>query len=204
MRPFVGSNYQLSENGRLLLIAESYYFPSNSTKHLEAEKWYELNESELSSEELSYINCRGLLESPWKPEGHAIYREVNRCLESTVPSSDDRGVSHVAFANTFYRPAVSSGGSFRHCCKPIDWEKAVSLGEAVIRALEPDLVVYVTKYGWDSVGRFVAAKVPEVSFDFTCHPADPRHWNVKSYAHGRPKFMKILQSIFSKNQTPRP
>ena len=38
---YVGENYSNSKNKRILLIAQSHYFPQNSTVHYEAKNWYD-------------------------------------------------------------------------------------------------------------------------------------------------------------------
>lgn len=196
MLPYVGRDYVSKSHGKLLLIGESYYFPEESDIHLNAEKWYGITQDDLNGDEVIYIHCRGLLECPWNYPGHAMYRELNRCLAVHGLPYEDRAISHVAFANAFYRPAAEAGESIKNCGVPLDHAKSREITEAMIRVLQPDLVIFVSKYSWDSNGRFVAENLPETVFDFTSHPVDPRHWNVSTYAHGRGKFMKILDGHF--------
>lgn len=197
MLPYVGGDYLSASHGKLLLIGESFYFPEESTIHLDAEHWYSLTEDSLNGDELQYIDCRGLLECPWDAAGHAMYREINRCLDEHRLSFEERAISHIAFANAFFRPASKSGESISHCSTALDHGKSREITKAMIRVLKPDLVIYVSKFAWDSNGRFLAEAMPDVSFEFTSHPADPRHWNVASYAHGRSKFMSILEKFFA-------
>jgi len=204
MLPYVGGDYLSPSHGKLLLIGESFYFPDESTIHLDAERWYSLAQDSLNSDELRYIDCRQLLECPWNYAGHAMYREINRCLDEHGLKYDERAISHVAFTNAFFRPATVPGGSIRDCGEAIDHGKSREITAAMIRVLQPDLVIYVSKFAWDSNGRFLAADMPEFSFEFTSHPANPRHWNVASYAHGRPKFMSILEKFFSAGAETRP
>jgi hypothetical protein len=196
MLPYVGADYASTSHGKLLLIGESFYFPDESTIHRDAERWYELSEADLNGDEVEYICCRGLLECPWGAPGHAMYREINRCLDAHELVYEDRAISHVAFANAFFRPAEVPGGSFKHCGIPLDYEKSRDITEAMIRILQPDLVIYVSKFAWDSSGQFVAQRLPEIPFRFTSHPANPFHWNRKSYEHGRSKFMELLKRHF--------
>ncbi len=197
MLPYVGGNYLSPSHGKLLLIGESFYFPEESTIHLDAEHWYSLTKDSLNREELQHIDCRGLLECPWSESGQEMYREINRCLCEQGLTYEERPISHVAFTNAFFRPASASGGSIRDCGEAIDHAKSREITAAMIRALRPDLVVYVSKYAWDSNGCFLAKDMPEFAFEFTSHPADPRHWNVASYAHGRSKFMSVLEKFFA-------
>lgn len=197
MLPYVGGDFSSASHGRLLLIGESFYFPSESTAHMDAERWYSLTEASLTIDEIEHIHCRGLLECPWAADGHEMYREINRCLNEHGLEYEERAVSHVAFTNAFFRPASESGGSIRHCSTSLDHGKSREITGAIIRALEPDLVIYLSKFAWDSNGQFLAESMPEVSFEFTSHPTDPFHWNVTSYPHGRSKFMSILKSFFA-------
>lgn len=196
MLPYVGEDYVSSSHGKLLLLGESFYFPEESTIQFDAEGWYSLTEESLNEDELQYINCRCLLECSWNSAGHKMYREINRCLDELGLVYDDRAISHVAFANAFFRPASESGKSIKHCSIRLDHKRSREITEAMIRVLKPDLVIYVSKYAWDSNGCYLAESMSDVSFDFTSHPADPRHWNVASYDHGRRKFMSLLGNFF--------
>ncbi|MCF7733318.1 MAG: uracil-DNA glycosylase family protein [Akkermansiaceae bacterium] len=196
MLPYVGGDFGASSHWKMLLIGESFYFPPESTIHLDAARWYSETQNSLNADELEYFNCRGLLECPWKADGHQMYREINRCLDSLGLECSERAVSHVAFTNSFCRPAAKSGDSFKHCCTELDRIKSQEVTKAVIDVLNPDLVVYVSKYAWDCVGHNLAELLKDKTFRFASHPAGQFYWNRRGYAHGRPKFIQILQDDF--------
>ena len=198
MLPFVGKDYVSANHSKLLIFGESFYFPEESTLHKDPSKWYSTNQDSLTEEEVEYINCRGLLECDWGSPGHKMYRELNSCLTELNLPSLDRPVSHVCFTNTFMRPARDSGGSFRHCCAERDVVASIDILTRVISTLSPDLVIFTSKYAWDAVGWRVAGQVSATTFDFVSHPADPFHWNVKSYEQGREKFRSLLRKWATK------
>jgi hypothetical protein len=195
MMPYVGGDYESEGHIKILLIGESFYFPDGATSNLDPEAWYQSNQSQLTDEEIGYYDCRGLLECSWGSPGHEMYREINRCIGSLELSAEDRPVSNIAFTNAFLRPAVY-GDSFKHICTDLDRLKSREITTQVIRALKPDLVVYVSKEAWYQSGQHLAEEITDVKFESVSHPADPRHWNVKSYSDGRAKFIKILNEQF--------
>jgi hypothetical protein len=199
MRPFVGKDYVSTTHARLLILGESFYFPEDSLVHKEAGNWYAMKQGSLTEEEVTYINCRQLLECDWGSPGHKMYREINRCLaELDLPSQDDRPVSHISYTNTFSRPARDSGGSFKDCCVDQDVVESIRMVTKVIEALSPNLVIFVSKYAWDVIGANIAKQISEPKFDFVSHPTDPFHWNVESYQHGRRKFVTLLKEWAAK------
>lgn len=198
MLPYVGGDYESTDHVKLLLIGESFYFPKESTIHLDAGRWYSESESALAlnAAEVEFFGCRGLVECPWKADGHEMYREINRCLDTLGLHYSERAISHVAYMNAYFRPASKHGESFKHGCTPLDRTKSWEITEQVLSAIQPDLVVYVSKYAWDNVGRHLATRLKGPEFRFTSHPAGQFYWNRSGYAHGRPKFIQILQEDF--------
>ncbi len=192
MLPFVGQGYVLENRPKLLILGESFYLPEYSTLQLNAGEWYSSNQGLLDDEVVAWINCRGLLECDWKSGGQRMYAEINRCLAEVDLPSLDRPVSNICYNNTFMRPATE-GESFKHCCEEQDIVVSIDTLTRVIATLKPDLVIFVSKYAWDAVGWRIAKQIASVNFDFVSHPLDPRHWNVKSYEHGREKFISLLK-----------
>lgn len=195
MMPYIGADYDSSSHRKLLIVGESYYFPDESTIHHDAQAWYELTQGDLNEEEIWYIHCRGLVECDWSSAGHKMYRELNSCLGTLGLPGPERAISHVSFMNTFFRPASVPGESFRHCCQSIDIEESMSVLPRIFQMLAPDVILFCSKFSWDSVGRSLELD-PSVNLHFVSHPTDPFHWNVESYEHGRNKFMEILQDEF--------
>ena len=199
MLPYVGPDYASSGHKKMLLIGESFYFPEDSTIHKDAAKWYQKTQADLNEEEEIHIHCRSLIEGEWRAKtGHEMYREIDKYLRACSPELDaaERATSHIAYTNAFLRPAAERGKSFMPCCTTEDRERSIEVTNAVIKTLQPDLVIYLSKYAWDCVGWQVADLNPSVIFDFTSHPTDPFHWPVKDYPHGREKFIKLLNEQF--------
>ena len=194
MLPFVGKDYISPKHSKLLILGESFYFPKDSTWHRDPSRWYSANQKSLNEGEVTYFNCRGLLEGPWHPRtGHAMYLEIKRCLDKFVLPSPDRSISHIAYTNTFMRPANVPGQSFEHYCKEQDITASVDVLTKVITALSPDLVIFASVYAWGAVGRRLAKHFPETKFDFVCHPTTGGlHWNRKTCPNGREKFVSLL------------
>ena len=193
MLPYVGADYDSPFHPRLLILGESFYFPEESTIHKVPDEWYASNQSHLTDDEVSYIHCRGLVECNWDAAGHKMYREINASLRELNYPTPDRPISHACFTNTFLRPASISGQSFMHCCTNRDIYLSLEVLSSVLSTLSPHQVIFASKYGWDSVGVSLAKQFPNMIFDFVSHPADPFHWNVQAYPHGRNKFMSLLK-----------
>ena len=196
MLPYVGGEYAAETHRKLLVLGESFYFPDDSTIHLDASHWYGSEQSRLDPEEQEYINCRKLLECDWGSPGHKMYRELNGCLASLGLPHPDRPISNIAFTNAFMRPASVPGGSFRHCCTALDGERSKETIGGVVRILEPDIVIFASKFSWDVLGGWLAGSSACKKIDFVSHPADPFYWNRKNYSHGRKKFLGLLAKEF--------
>ena len=127
-----------------------------------------------------------------------MYRELNACLGELNLPSHDRPVSHICYTNTFMRPAIE-GDSLKNICVPQDFAMSIEVLTKVISILKPDLVIFASKWAWDSVGWRIAEQVSGVTFGFACHPTTGgRYWNKKVYPHGREKFISLLTDWASK------
>lgn len=197
MLPFVGQNYVSANHSKLLILGESFYFPEESTLHKEPSRWYSANQSSLTEEEVEYVNCRGLLECAWRSDGHKMYREINNCLAKFELPTRDRPISHISYTNTFLRPAIY-GDSFKDCRVQQDIVVSVDTLTRIIASLTPDIVIFASKYAWDEIGLRIEKQISGTMFRFVSHPADPRHWNVESYPHGREKFISLLKTWVAK------
>ena len=203
MMPYVGPSYKSDRHKKLLLIGESFYLPPESTVHKNANEWYKKNASVLNEEEIRYLDCRGLLEGDWVGgTGHTMYLEIDRCLRTCISGLKDneRATSHIAYTNAFLRPASESGKSFKFCCEDIDRKVSVEVIDAVVKSLQPDFVIYLTRFGWDEysydgVGELVAGLNPSVAFEHVNHPTSPAY-NDKSKKCGREQLIDLLKTKF--------
>lgn len=196
MRPYVGPDYSSVEHRRLLIIGESGYFPEESTIHLDPLRWYGASEADLDEEELEYINWRKLVQCLWPHAGHKMYRELNSRISELGMKFTDRPISNVAFINAFQRPASIPGDSFAACCQPKDGEVALMTLNAVIGVLEPEIVIFASKWSWHVLGHQIQATYPSCIFEFVAHPTSPFWWNRRGYPHGKLKLMSILRDKY--------
>ena len=129
--------------------------------------------------------------SPWDSNGHFIYKEIDRCLHRSGFSGYENAFMHVSFMNAFQRPSPLEGESIKHFATDLDFKMARAVLNDVTSLLKPRLVVFMSIYSHQTVGRHV--QIDSGIVDFTCHPATGgRYWNNPSYKSGRDKFMKIL------------
>ena len=200
MRPFIGKNYGKSNSGKIMLIAESHYLPPKSTISRNPENWYNSTQSDLSNEEIAWINTRNILKGNWKPAGHMIFRELNTRMSEFIDNKEFRAMTNVAFMNGFQRPAPETGDSIRNFCKPIDFKIGAKTIDNVVRVIEPDLVIFVSKLSWDKLRWKIPKSELEIIYDFVCHPGTGgRYWHNKKYEHGVKKFKSLIEKEVNKN-----
>ncbi|MDD4963962.1 MAG: hypothetical protein PHI11_08610 [Gallionella sp.] len=198
MMPFIGDNYVSLSHRKLLLIGESNYFPKKAESHHSAEAWYLNSYKELTDEEMRWINCRDLLTGKWESPGHFIYRELNRCIEEILEiNSLVKGITHVAYMNGFQRPA-NTGDSIKKILKEVD----ITIGYEAIRntilAIDPDIVVFVSKFTGQCFKRKVSNDFKAIKCHTVCHPGTGGlYWHNQNYANGRKKFISILKDEFN-------
>ena len=187
MLPYVGGNYKDTE---ILIIGESFYLPNECQLNKSSIKWYNSTQDELTENEKEWIDCRGLVECDWKSNGHFIYRELNRTIESVF----GLGFEKVAFMNGFQRPACKEGESFRYDCEDLDVEIAYKTINRVQEILKPEKVIFVSKYTWDKLNwKVIEQKIAKL-YDWVCHPGTGgRYWNNSNYPSGKEKFIELLK-----------
>jgi hypothetical protein len=204
MKPFIGEQYEAPNHRKLLLIGESFYFPKSTSIHLNADTWYSGKQSDLTKEASSeqesplmfWINCRGLLQCSWKAPGHKIYSELNNRLKEVLPTSDQRAVSNIAYMNAFQRPAIEKD-SIKNSIKDIDIEVAIKTINDVLKIIKPEIVIFVSKFSWDTLKSKLTYDKSKTELHFVCHPATGGlWWNKKNYKNGKQKFMTLLENNF--------
>ncbi|AYN67492.1 hypothetical protein D1013_09015 [Euzebyella marina] len=200
MRPFIGENYGKYNSRKIMLVAESHYLPPKSTISQNPENWYNSKQTDLSKEEIAWINTRGILSGDWKPNGHMIFRELNTRMSDFMDVKEFRAMTNVAFMNGFQRPAPETGDSIKKFCKPIDYKIGAQTINAVINIIEPDLVIFVSKLSWDELRWKIPKSELRVKYDFVCHPGTGgRYWHNKNYEHGMKKFKSLIESEVNTN-----
>ncbi len=197
MIPFIGDYYLSQNHKKMLLIGESYYLPNETVLHHSANRWYLSTQKELNEEETEWINCDGLLRCKWESAGHFIYREINSSIFSLPFDKKQRAIDEIAFTNYFQRPAEKEGESFKGFCVQEDIERSKKIVNKVIEDLDPELIIFVSKYAWDIGGKEIKLKYKDKIVDFVCHPGTGgRYWHNKNYIHGKNKFLKLLKGKF--------
>jgi len=112
------------------------------------------------------MRTRGILNKllhGWKAPGHAIYRQLESALIEAGLPANDSVFRQIAFMNAFQRPA-KTGASIRNSNLDID---------QVIKAIQPDHVVFVSTKAKKTVGKRLKQELKGVH-----HPACP-WWNRK-------------------------
>ena len=176
MKPWVGNEYNADTHKRLLVIGESHYLPPNSTVHLNAEKWYGKQQSDLGEEEIKWLSTSGIIRSNkdnnFPKKAHGIYRNacaaINSCSFNYNPPS--KVIDHFAYYNFFQRPAEISGDSIK--VKPVDKDVSLSVLKAVLDVLEPELVIFTSSLA-GKVGRGL---VSDNNFPFVVTPHPTCAW----------------------------
>ncbi len=189
--PYIGRNYGSLKERKVLLVAESHYFPENSRIHFEAEKWYNSSNDYLTEEEIYYINTRKVLETEWNTVSDVIFKEINSTIQPLV-SDNSRAMNYVAFMNCFQRPG-KTGDSISQSCSELDIEKAYETINSVIEIIKPEFVIFYSKFSWDNVGWRLAKNLENINFEFSCHPATGgRYWHKSSYVNNKNKIITYL------------
>lgn len=200
MLPFVGKNYGKSSSRKIMLIAESHYLPPKSTISKNPEKWYSSTQTDLTDEEIAWINTRNILKGNWKPAGHMIFRELNTRMSEFMNVKEFRAMTNVAFMNGFQRPAPETGDSIKNFCKSIDYRIGAKTITEVVNIIEPDLVIFVSKLSWDKLRWKIPKSELGIRYDFVCHPGTGgRYWHSKKYEHGLKKFKSLIEKELNKN-----
>jgi hypothetical protein len=193
LMPFVGLNYNNVNSKRLLLIGESHYLPKNSVVSKDANKWYNSNINDLTSEEIDYINTRGVTTCKWDKPGHMIFRELEKRMSNHIEKYNGRSINSCAFMNGFQRPSPENGGSIKKFCTEQDYKISSETINSVINIIEPEFVIFVSKLTWDKLGWRVKKGNKNIRFDFVCHPGTGGNfWHNSKYPHGVKKFIDLI------------
>ena len=194
MIPFVGDQYESSEHRKVLIIAESNYLNEHVTVHHDADAWYKKSQDDLDKEHIHWIDCRALVSEDSNKPGHKIYKNINKAIESVGLGKGGRGIDHVAFMNAFQRPSPEYGESMKGNAAQIDLDVSAAVIKSVVDILEPDCVIFASKYAWGQFhSRIDTAEKPTT--DWVYHAGDNRWWNRGEYPNGEAKFIEILKRL---------
>ena len=103
-------------------------------------------------------------------------------------------MTNVVFMNGFQRPAPEPGKSIRKFCERIDYTIGAKTIEKVIDIVEPNLVIFVSKFSWDELRWKLPKPKFGTEYDFVCHPGTGgRYWHNTDYKHGVSKFTNLVR-----------
>ena len=202
LEPAIGKNYGMNNLHKLLVVAESNYFEDDlETKSVfkDAEKWYHSANCPLIPEEK-----KGDVNS-WIGEGYKIFDNIFKSMKTVLNESsieyDSYLLNEFAFyKNYFLRPASRKGSnlSFKKDCKQIDREVAGMALCGIIDIIEPDILIFTSKYAWEEFRRYCknANLVFEnTKIEFVYHPSLHFSWNHRN-GLGKPTFERLLREYW--------
>jgi hypothetical protein len=192
MMPHIGVFYS---KFRILVIAESHYFPKDSSIHKTAGTWYKASDKDLTEKEQGYINTQKLLRKKWNSPGHNVLMELNRAIADglNLPRKGEvKATEYVAYMNAFQRPG-ETGMSLKKSLTDVD--KAIGLQTVmeVLKLLNPRLVIFTSILAWNRIGKQLDKNYTKFNIHATYHPAAYRYWHGKKYKKGRRKFVELVR-----------
>lgn len=106
------------------------------------------------------------------------------------------------YKNYFLRPASVKGNnrSFKKDCKPIDREVAGKALCGVIEVIQPDILIFVSKYAWEEFNGYCQNTnlvFENTKIESVYHPAHPGSWHNKN-GLGKQKFEQLLREHWLK------
>lgn len=186
MIPHVGKSFNTGKYKRLLVVAESHYLPSSSKIHLDIE-WYNKSFLDLTPEEKDWTFTSNIFCN----KNHKIHNNIKKAIAGAgldITKVND----HVSFMNYFLRPALFKKG-IKNTVKHIDKVKALENFIKVIDILNPELIVFVSKFSVSSFEELLIDNSPVweytenrgIEYTYTNHPSQPC-WNTAI----RPEYFK--------------
>ncbi|MFA7401956.1 MAG: hypothetical protein WCZ21_05445 [Bacteroidales bacterium] len=190
MIPFVGNQY---EKFNILIIAESFYLPQESTIHLD-KKWYQKSTKDLNKEECEwtspvYAIC-DFLKNEKVDKGHTIYLNLKNALEKALDMETKDVYKYIAYYNYFQRPAKYTE-SIEITSEDKDVSNKVFTG--ILNILKPNLIVVTSSKCRDNITFPIEIKDKII---FTPHPVSV-WWNRKDSNNniGKNKFIDSVKAI---------
>jgi hypothetical protein len=205
MRPFVGNQYKSSRHKKVLVLAESHYWPEGTVPPTVAEWYGGLHPLELNKEQFKHLNTRGVVRAHEPGGGAKGYTRIFKNFAAEIQLADFDNdptmcMDHVAFMNTFQRPAAN-----RRSINGIDLEEdikmAIDVVICVIKSLRPEFVCFASKLAWNTVGRKIESCHsqinPQIRFAHCAHAA----WWRFHKKTGREAFRTFIQSAINPDAT---
>ncbi len=198
-----------SENhSRLLIVAESNYFEDEAESVYKSvfknpEAWYQGEDRQ----HLIPITGKEPEEYKVKVSNFISYRTINKLCK---PMKEVSGLNcnpiykEAMFYNYFLRPAtkqVNGKRGFVNDCKQLDRIVAGTALCGIIDLVNPDIVIFVSKYAYDEFKKYAESVGYEYNpekINFVCHPASfgPNGWYYSK--DGKQKFERLLREYWIK------
>ena len=191
MIPFVGENYYKAKR-KILIVAESHYLEGPSDYNTGPTKWYSSTQENLFHSEVKCINTSEIV----KESDHMVFRELENILNKSIEMYNGRSINSIAYMNGFQRPSQTPGAPISLMASLKDFEEASKTIEKVIEILKPQLVIFISKYTWDKVGKMISKGNLNIGtiFNYVSHPASGgRYWNNKNYVNSKFKLIELLK-----------
>lgn len=192
MKPFIGENY-LNSKKKLLFIAESHFFDMDESliteKYINSSprKWYSSSIQDLHISKHNWINTRLVIET----SKHMVFRELEKVLSISMEKYNGRAMNNIAFMNGFQRPANKYGASIKGIASERDFQEGAKTIEGVIKIINPDYVIFISKYTWEKIGLRLA-RIEGINYEFINHPASIKYWNDKKNPNSKYRLLELL------------
>jgi hypothetical protein len=175
MLPFIGTEYDKRAK-KLLIIAESHYLEKDTQTDIM--KWYELDETLISSDDRASVDTRGVVEYHY-PNHKTLFRKIGESIISCGFNPKDKSnmFKYVAFYNFFQRPAEEYGKTINP--NPKDIKKAEETFEHIVETINPTHILFVSKKSWNFASKVRGKYKDRIAFGYSMHPSSP-WWNRKT------------------------
>ena len=199
--PFVGSNYGKGGKPRILLIAESHYFPKSSNKHLDPIAWYSGTSDSLTPEERGWITTKTNFVdfvNGYRNRTNRIWRNLFSAINSYgpkyAPEHYKQVVDDIAFFNFFARPAREQLSLKLSPYHELDGEIANQLFLQNIEKLKPHLVIFISQFAYSKLkhGSY------DIPIQVTPHPGCS-WWNRSVPKYGYRKGKEMVADYLNSN-----
>ncbi len=195
LTPYVDDNYYDNEtHSQLLVIGESNYFNSKDAEiscFRNADDWYKNAPKERLIPNMLEIkvNNNGKITAP---QLRSLYHTLIKVLNLKLKENDR--YSDVAYCNYFLRPAYDDGQNNgfgkKGYYQEIDGEVAFTAFCGILKKIEPNLVIFATKFGYDKMEYFrkkTGTNFGNIVIERVAHPSC-KWWNV----YGKQLFENLL------------
>ncbi|WP_346700641.1 hypothetical protein [Barnesiella sp. An22] len=184
---------------KMLLIGESNYFDDADIPYsdfLQPQEWYRNPDAKLIPE------YRKTDVGNWKTYKTftRVYDCMNRILDENHIEHEEDALCESAFYNYFLRPAHDIGRRKQFVPQPVDLDVAGEALTGIIRVLEPELIVFLSKLAYNSFLNYCKEKAivwEGIAIELVNHPASWRFHNAeKSACCGKIKFEALLREYW--------